>query len=148
MKGYWRKPDATAATVDGDGWLRTGDAGYLDEDGYLYIQDRIKDMMISGAENVYPAEVENAIHGHPHVAEVAVIGVPDDKWGEAVKAIVVPKPGVRRMRKTSSPTHAQRSRTIRPRKASILSIFCRAIRQARSSGANCVSPIGKAKIVA
>ncbi|GIK50735.1 MAG: acyl-CoA synthetase [Alphaproteobacteria bacterium] len=94
MKGYWRKPDATSATVDNDGWLRTGDAGYLDEDGYLYIQDRIKDMICSGAENVYPAEVENAIHGHPHVAEVAVIGVPDEKWGEAVKAIVVPKPGV------------------------------------------------------
>jgi long-chain acyl-CoA synthetase len=93
MKGYWRKPDATASTVDGDGWLRTGDAGYLDEDGYLYIQDRIKDMICSGAENVYPAEVENAIHGHPHVAEVAVIGVPDEKWGEAVKAIVVVKPG-------------------------------------------------------
>ncbi|HVK79487.1 MAG TPA: fatty acid--CoA ligase, partial [Verrucomicrobiae bacterium] len=93
MKGYWRKPDATAATVNNEGWLRTGDAGYLDEDGYLYIQDRIKDMIISGAENVYPAEVENAIHGHPAVAEVAVIGVPDDKWGEAVKAIVVVKPG-------------------------------------------------------
>ena len=94
MKGYLRNPDATASTIDNDGWLRTGDAGYLDEDGYLYIQDRIKDMICSGAENVYPAEVENAIHGHPHVAEVAVIGVPDEKWGEAVKAIVVPKPGV------------------------------------------------------
>ena len=94
MKGYWRKPDATASTVNDDGWLRTGDAGYLDEDGYLYIQDRIKDMIISGAENIYPAEVENAIHGHPHVAEVAVIGVPDETWGESVKAIVVPPPGV------------------------------------------------------
>jgi long-chain acyl-CoA synthetase len=94
MKGYWRNADATNATVDGEGWLRTGDAGYIDEDGYLYIQDRIKDMIITGAENVYPAEVENAIHGHPHVAEVAVIGVPDETWGEAVKAIVVPKPGV------------------------------------------------------
>lgn len=94
MKGYWNKPDATSSTVDDDGWLRTGDAGYLDEDGYLYIQDRIKDMIITGAENVYPAEVENAIHGHPQVADVAVIGVPDDTWGEAVKAIVVPKPGV------------------------------------------------------
>ncbi|HYD88273.1 MAG TPA: fatty acid--CoA ligase [Vitreimonas sp.] len=92
MKGYWKKPDATNAAVDAEGWLRTGDAGYLDEDGYLYIQDRIKDMIISGAENIYPAEVENAIHGHPHVAEVAVIGVPDEKWGEAVKAIVVPRP--------------------------------------------------------
>jgi acyl-CoA synthetase (AMP-forming)/AMP-acid ligase II len=94
MRGYWRKPDATSSTVDADGWLRTGDAGYIDEDGYLFIQDRIKDMIISGAENIYPAEVENAIHGHPHVAEVAVIGVPDETWGESVKAIVVPKPGV------------------------------------------------------
>lgn len=93
MAGYWRNEAATAATIDTDGWLRTGDAGYLDEDGYLFIQDRIKDMICSGAENVYPAEVENAIHGHPDVAEVAVIGVPDDTWGEAVKAIVVPKPG-------------------------------------------------------
>jgi long-chain acyl-CoA synthetase len=94
MKGYWRNENATKTTVDDEGWLRTGDAGYLDEDGYLYIQDRIKDMICSGAENVYPAEVENAIHGHLHVAEVAVIGVPDETWGEAVKAIVVPKPGV------------------------------------------------------
>jgi long-chain acyl-CoA synthetase len=94
MVGYWQNDKATGDTVDKDGWLRTGDAGYLDEDGYLFIQDRIKDMICSGAENVYPAEVENAIHGHPHVAEVAVVGVPDDTWGEAVKAIVVPKPGV------------------------------------------------------
>jgi long-chain acyl-CoA synthetase len=93
MVGYWRNDKATSDTVDNEGWLRTGDAGYLDEDGYLFIQDRIKDMICSGAENVYPAEVENAIHGHPDVAEVAVIGVPDDTWGEAVKAIVVPKPG-------------------------------------------------------
>src|SRR6478735_7801250 len=65
----------------------------LDEDGYLYIQDRIKDMIISGGENVYPAEVESAIYGHPDIADVAVIGVPDEKWGEAVKAVVVPRPG-------------------------------------------------------
>ncbi|HEY8616347.1 fatty acid--CoA ligase [Phenylobacterium sp.] len=95
MAGYWKLPEATAATVDRDGWLRTGDAGYLDEDGYLYIHDRVKDMIISGAENIYPAEVENAIYGHPDVAEVAVIGVPDEKWGEAVKAVVAPKPGHR-----------------------------------------------------
>lgn len=93
MAGYWRRADATAATVDAEGWLRTGDAGYLDEDGYLYIHDRVKDMIISGAENIYPAEVENAIYGHPSVAEVAVIGVPDAKWGEAVKAVVVLKAG-------------------------------------------------------
>lgn len=96
MRGYWRNEKATNESVDSDGWFRTGDAGYIDKDGYLFIQDRIKDMIVSGAENVYPAEVENAIHGHPDVAEVAVIGVPDEKWGEAVKAIVVPKPGAAR----------------------------------------------------
>jgi acyl-CoA synthetase (AMP-forming)/AMP-acid ligase II len=93
MPGYWKLPEATARTIDAEGWLRTGDAGYLDEDGYLYIHDRVKDMIISGAENIYPAEVENAIYGHPDVAEVAVIGVPDEKWGEAVKAVVALKPG-------------------------------------------------------
>ena len=93
MKGYWNRPDATAETIDADGWLRTGDAGYFDEDGYLYIQDRVKDMIISGGENVYPAEVENAVYAHPKVADVAVIGVPDEKWGEAVKACVVVKDG-------------------------------------------------------
>jgi acyl-CoA synthetase (AMP-forming)/AMP-acid ligase II len=93
MVGYWNLPEATAKTLDGDGWLRTGDAGYMDKDGYLYIHDRIKDMIISGGENIYPAEVESAICDHPDVAEVAVVGVPDEKWGEAVKAIVVMKPG-------------------------------------------------------
>jgi acyl-CoA synthetase (AMP-forming)/AMP-acid ligase II len=93
MRGYWNLPEATAATIDAEGWLRTGDAGYLDADGYLYIHDRVKDMIISGGENIYPAEVENAIYAHPKVADVAVIGVPDAKWGEAVKACVVIKPG-------------------------------------------------------
>ncbi len=93
MAGYWKLPEATAATMGADGWLRSGDAGYLDADGYLFIHDRVKDMIISGAENIYPAEVESAVYGHPDVAEVAVIGVPDAQWGEAVKAIVVAKPG-------------------------------------------------------
>jgi fatty-acyl-CoA synthase len=93
MLGYWKQPEATARTLTRDGWVHTGDAGYLDADGYVYIHDRVKDMIISGGENVYPAEVENAIYGHPDVAEVAVIGVPDDTWGEAVKAVVVPRPG-------------------------------------------------------
>jgi acyl-CoA synthetase (AMP-forming)/AMP-acid ligase II len=93
MRGYWNNAAATAATIDAEGWLRTGDAGYLDEDGYLYIHDRVKDMIISGGENVYPAEVENALYSHPKVADVAVIGVPDAKWGEAVKACVVVKDG-------------------------------------------------------
>lgn len=93
MTAYFQNPAATAQTLDAQGWLRTGDAGYLDAAGYLYLQDRIKDMIISGGENIYPTEVENAIYGHPDVAEVAVIGVPDEKWGEAVKAVVVPRPG-------------------------------------------------------
>jgi len=93
MVGYWNLPEATAKTMGRDGWLRTGDAGYLDKDGYLYVQDRIKDMIISGGENIYPAEVESAVCDHPDVAEAAVIGVPDDTWGEVVKAIVVLKPG-------------------------------------------------------
>ena len=93
MSRYWNNPEATAQTIDADGWLRTGDAGYLDRDGYLYIHDRVKDMIISGGENVYPAEVENALYAHPGVADVAVIGVPDEKWGEAVKACVVVKAG-------------------------------------------------------
>lgn len=93
MAGYWNLPEATASSLV-DGWMHTGDAAYMDEDGYVYIQDRMKDMIISGGENVYPAQVESAIYGHPAVAEVAVIGVPDDTWGEAVKACVVPKPGM------------------------------------------------------
>jgi long-chain acyl-CoA synthetase len=94
MRGYWKQAAATSAAIDGEGWYRTGDAGWLDGDGDLFIYDRVKDMIVSGGENVYPAEVENAIDGHPDVAEVAVIGVPDGRWGEAVKAIIVPKQGV------------------------------------------------------
>ncbi len=92
MKGYWKRPEATAEAVVDD-WFHTGDAGYFDDEGYLYIHDRVKDMIVSGGENVYPAEVENAIFGHEAVADVAVIGVPDETWGEAVKAVVVLKNG-------------------------------------------------------
>jgi acyl-CoA synthetase (AMP-forming)/AMP-acid ligase II len=94
MKGYWKNDEATAKSIQ-NGWFYTGDAGYLDEDGYLYIHDRIKDMIVSGGENVYPAEVENALFDHPAIGDVAVIGVPDEKWGEAVKAVVVLKPSMR-----------------------------------------------------
>ncbi|MEW4467540.1 long-chain-fatty-acid--CoA ligase [Parasphingorhabdus sp. JC815] len=88
MQRYWNREEATAETLAG-GWLHTGDVGYRDADGYYFVHDRIKDMILSGGENVYPAEVESAIMGCPGVADIAVIGVPDDKWGEAVKALVV-----------------------------------------------------------
>jgi len=93
MAGYWRKPEASAETLVEDGWLRSGDVARLDEDGFVYLEDRLKDMVISGGENVYPAEVERVLLLHPSVAEVAVIGVPDERWGETVKACVVPVPG-------------------------------------------------------
>jgi fatty-acyl-CoA synthase len=93
MAGYWNKPAETAAVLDADGWLRTGDIAVLDEDGHAYIRDRIKDMIISGGENIYPAEVEDALYGHPAVAECAVIGVPDQRWGEVGRAIVVLRAG-------------------------------------------------------
>ncbi|MDB5426434.1 MAG: long-chain-fatty-acid--CoA ligase [Phenylobacterium sp.] len=93
MAGYWNRPEATAETVSPDRWLKTGDAGYRDENGYIFVHDRVKDMIVSGGENIYPAEVENAILGCPGVADAAVIGVPDERWGEAVKAIVVPAAG-------------------------------------------------------
>ncbi|MFF9001154.1 long-chain fatty acid--CoA ligase [Streptomyces achromogenes] len=95
MTGYWNRPAETAAAVTDDGWLRTGDVARTDEDGFAYIVDRVKDMFISGGENVYPAEVENAVLGHPAVAECAVIGVPDARWGEVGRAVVVLKPGAR-----------------------------------------------------
>jgi fatty-acyl-CoA synthase len=93
MAGYWQLPDATRETIDADGWLHTGDIGEIDEDGFLYVCDRVKDMIISGGENVYPAEVESVLYRHPAVAEVAVIGAPDSKWGEAVVAVTVLKAG-------------------------------------------------------
>lgn len=87
MKGYWRSPDATRDAITTDGWFKSGDAGYL-IDGYLYIHDRVKDMIISGGENIYPAEIENVLMKHPGIADAAVIGVPSERWGETVKAII------------------------------------------------------------
>ena len=92
MTGYWNKPEETSAALRG-GWMHTGDAGYLDADGYLFVVDRLKDMVVTGGENVYTAEVENALCRHPAVAQVAVIGVPDENWGERVHAVVVLAPG-------------------------------------------------------
>ncbi|MCB1700128.1 MAG: long-chain fatty acid--CoA ligase [Halioglobus sp.] len=88
MKGYWNRPEATAAAIDDEGWFHSGDVGYVDDEGFLFICDRLKDMVISGGENVYPAEVESVLYRHDHIAEVAVLGLPDEKWGEAVTAVV------------------------------------------------------------
>ena len=93
MKGYWNNPEASAAAFDQDGWLHTGDVGYFDDEGFLYLCDRLKDMVITGGENVYPAEVESVLYAHPAIAECAVVGAPDEKWGERVVAVVVLKPG-------------------------------------------------------
>jgi long-chain acyl-CoA synthetase len=90
---YWRNPEATAAAFWPGGWFRTGDAGFMDAEGYVFLKDRIKDLLMSGGENIYPAEVENAIMAHPAVQEVAVIGVPSERWGETPLAVVVPKAG-------------------------------------------------------
>ena len=93
MAGYWANEEATRAAIDDDGWFRTGDAGYQTADGFLFLHDRVKDMIVSGGENIYPAEVENVLSRHPDVTDVAVVGVPDEKWGEAVKAVVVRRDG-------------------------------------------------------
>ena len=91
--GYWGNPEASAAAVDAEGWFHTGDLAYCDEDWYFFIVDRLKDMFISGGENVYPAEIEAALYQHPAVHMCAVVGVPDPKWGEVGLACVVLKPG-------------------------------------------------------
>ena len=93
MKGYWNREDATAEAIDTQGWFHSGDIGYLDDEDFLFLCDRVKDMVISGGENVYPAEVESILYGHPSILEVAVIGLPDDKWGEAITAIAVLEEG-------------------------------------------------------
>ena len=93
MPGYWRKPDATRETLVEGGWLRTGDAAYQDAEGYVFLFDRFKDMIISGGENIYPAEVENVLNAHPGVQEVGVIGVPHARWGETPLAVIVLRPG-------------------------------------------------------
>ena len=92
MSGYWNLPEATEKALKG-GWMHTGDAAYMDDEGFIYIQDRIKDMIVSGGENVYPAEIESALFEHPAVADAAVIGVPSEQWGEAILAFLVLKPG-------------------------------------------------------
>ncbi len=93
MLGYWNKPDATAAAIDAEGWFHSGDIGYLDDEGFLFICDRLKDMIISGGENIYPAEVETVLYDHPAIAEVAIFGEPSERWGESVTACAALNPG-------------------------------------------------------
>jgi acyl-CoA synthetase (AMP-forming)/AMP-acid ligase II len=93
MRGFLHRPAETAEVVVEDGWFRTGDMGRVDDGGYVYVQDRLKDMIISGGENIYSPEVERVLAEHPAVAEVAVVGVPDEQWGEVVKAFVALRPG-------------------------------------------------------
>src|SRR3546814_5500234 len=93
MAGYWKRSEESAKVFTPDGFLLSGDAGYLDAEGYLFICDRIKDMIISGGENVYAAEVESIIAGHPAIREAAIVGVPDERWGEAVHAVIVLEAG-------------------------------------------------------
>ncbi len=132
MAGYWQKPDATASAITADGWLRSGDGGHVDADGYFYVTDRIKDMIISGGENIYPAEIERVLAEHPTVGDVAVIGVPDDKLGRGAQ-------GRRRRgggRRPSIPTRcwpgaASRWRRSSARSPSTSSTSCPATRPAR-----------------
>ncbi|MFK7733246.1 MAG: AMP-binding protein, partial [Pseudomonadales bacterium] len=107
MTGYWKLPDATADALEGD-WYRSGDAGYVDSDGYLYVVDRIKDMVVTGGENVYPAEIEKHLREHATVDDVAIIGIPDQKWGEALMAFVIPRPDTK-------PTADELETFLRPR---------------------------------
>lgn len=111
MKGYWNRPEATASAIDAEGWFHSGDVGYVDDDGFLFICDRLKDMVISGGENVYPAEVESVLYRHESIAEVAVIGLPDEKWGEAVTAVAALNAGasltLEELRKFAEPLMAK-----------------------------------------
>ena len=124
MQGYWKQPELTAAALDG-GWLRTGDVAVRDDDGYLYIVDRKKDMIVSGGFNVFPREIEDVLTSIPPVSIAAVIGVPDEKWGEAVKALVVAKPGGAG-RRGDHPSGARQERArLRAEDASSSSTRCR-----------------------
>ncbi len=144
MREYWKRPEETAEAFRG-GWYHTGDAGYLDENGYLHLVDRVKDMVVTGGENVYSVEVENALATHPAVAQVAVIGIPDDRWGEAVHAVVVLKPNVAATGTTSRPTPASGSRATSCRgRSSSATSRCRSRGRSRYSNASCGHRTGKA----
>ena len=143
MLGYWNKPEETARALR-DGWLYTGDGARMDEGGHVFIVDRLKDMIVSGGENVYSAEVENVIARHPAVQACAVIAVPHAQWGEAVHAVVVRKPGAQaRRRRTCTRTAVASSRATSAPRASSSARPCRCRRRARCSSASCASRIGR-----
>ena len=143
MVGYWNKPEQTAAALV-DGWYHSGDLGYLDDEGYVYLVDRAKDMIVSGGENVYSAEVEDVLYRHPAVLEAAVFGVPDAQWGEAVYAVVIPRSDVDRARAHRALPRC-RSRATRCRsRSSCAPSRCRSQARARCSSASCASRTGPA----
>ena len=147
MKGYLNKPEATAEVITEDGWFRTGDMGRVDDDGFVYVEDRLKDMIISGGENIYSPEVERVLAEHPSVMEVAIIGVPDDRWGEAVKAVVSLNPGTEATEEELIAWCREQLAQLQvPASRSTSSMRCRATRRARSSSATCASPTGKATL--
>ena len=145
MSGYWNRPEETAAALDADGWYHSGDLAYADADGYLYIVDRVKDMIITGGENVYSSEVENALYDHPAVLEAAVFGVPDEQWGERVHAAIVlhgrapsrdRRGADRALPRSGSPGTSCRGRSSSTRRC------CPSPAPARSSSAICASRTG------
>ena len=130
MKGYWHNPEATAGAFTGD-WLHTGDLGYFDEDGFLFIVSRKKELIIRGGYNVYPSEIENVLHAHPAVAEAAVVGVPDERLGEEVMAVVILRPSMVLLEPSSSRTAASGWPPTSARGSSSSAPSCRRTRSAR-----------------
>ena len=144
MKGYWNKPEETARAFTADGWLKTGDAGFVDAEGFIFLTDRVKDMIVSGGENVYPIEVENVLVQHPAIEDVAVIGVPHEKWGETVKAIVVRAAGTTPLADEIMAFARERLARFKcPTSVDFLDA-CLATRPGRSSSGCCASPTGRA----
>jgi hypothetical protein len=142
LEGYWEQPDATADALEG-GWFHTGDGGTLDDEGYLSISDRKKDVIITGGENVSSIEVEDCLFSHPAVAEVAVIGVPSEKWGETIKALVVLAEGTSATSRSSSPTARRGSPATRHRRPSSSARSSRAPPPARCRSSSCASSTGR-----
>ena len=141
---YHNKPEKRAE-IDRDGFITSGDVGYIDEDGYVFICDRKRDMVISGGVNIYPAEIEAALHAVPGVHDCAVFGIPDDEFGEALMAVVEPQPGVTLESPRSARSSRPRSPTTRCRNTSKSTTTCRARIPARSSSAACAIPIGSGR---